>query len=52
MVLPRYWPSQVQASLDTVRTIGNKAADYAEQTRAVELEYYDIMCAPAYGAIP
>ena len=52
MVLPRYWPSQVQASLDTVRTIGNEAAAYAEQNKAVELEYYDIMCAPTYGMIP
>ena len=52
MVLPRYWPYQVQASLDTVRTIGNEAAAYAEQNKATELEYYDIMCAPMYGAIP
>jgi hypothetical protein len=52
MVLPRYWPSQVQASLDTVRTIGNEAAAYAEQNKALELEYYDILCAPTYGMIP
>ena len=51
MVLPRYWPYQVQASLDAVRTIGNEAAAYAEQNKATELEYYDIMCAPTYGAI-
>ena len=51
MVLPRYWPYQVQASLDTVRTIGNEAAAYAEQNKAIELEYYEIMCAPTYGAI-
>jgi len=51
MVLPRYWPYQVQASLDTVRTIGNEALAYAEQNKATELEYYDIMCAPTYGAI-
>lgn len=52
MVLPRYWPYQVQANLDTVRNIGKEAAAYAEQNKAAELEYYDIMCAPAYGAIP
>ena len=52
MVLPRYWPYQVQASLDTVRTIGNEALAYAEQNKATELEYYDILCAPTYGAIP
>lgn len=52
MVLPRYWPYQVGASLDTVRTIGNEAAAYAEQNKATELEYYDIMCAPTLGPIP
>lgn len=52
MVLPRYWPYQVQANLDLVRTIGNEAAAYAEQNKATELEYYDIMCAPTYGPIP
>lgn len=52
MVLPRYWPYQVQANLDTVRTIGNDAAAYAEQNKAVELDYYSIMCAPTHGPIP
>jgi peptidoglycan/xylan/chitin deacetylase (PgdA/CDA1 family) len=52
MVLPRYWPNQVQANLDVVRNIGKDAAAYAEQNRATELEYYDIMCAPTMGAIP
>ena len=52
MVLPRYWPYQVRAELDNVRTIGNQAAAYAEQNKATELEYYDIMCAPMLGAIP
>jgi hypothetical protein len=51
MVLPRYWPYQVQANLDTIRTIGNQAAEYAEQNKATELAYYDIMCTPTYGAI-
>jgi hypothetical protein len=51
LVLPRYWPNQVQASLDTVRTIGNEAAAYAEQNKTTELEYYDITCAPTYGAL-
>ena len=51
MVLPRYWPYQVQANLDLVRTIGNEAAAYAEQNKATELEYYGIMCAPTYGTI-
>src|SRR5687768_2145164 len=52
MVLPRYWPYQVQANLDVVRNIGNDAAIYAEQNKATELEYYDIMCASTLGQIP
>ena len=52
MVLPRYWPYQVQANLDSVRNIGNDAAEHAEQNKAIELEYYDIMCAPTLGQIP
>ena len=52
MVLPRYWPYQVQANLDVVRNIGNDAAAYAEQNKATELEYYDIMCAATLGPIP
>ena len=52
MVLPRYWPYQVQANLDTVRTIGKDAAAYAEQNKATELEYYDIACAATLGQIP
>jgi len=52
MVLPRYWPNQVQSNLDRVRNIGKDAAAYAEQNKAVELEYYDIMCAPSLGPLP
>lgn len=52
MVLPRYWPSQVRSELDKIRNIGNDAAAYAEQNKATELEYYDIMCAPTLGVIP
>jgi hypothetical protein len=52
LTLPRYWPTQVLAQLDTIRVMGNDAASYAEQNKAVELEYYDILCAPTYGLIP
>jgi peptidoglycan/xylan/chitin deacetylase (PgdA/CDA1 family) len=51
LTLPRYWPSQVMGQLDTIRVMGNDAAAYAEQNKAVELEYYDIVCAPTYGLI-
>ncbi len=52
MTLPRYWPYQVLQNLDAIRLLGKEAAAYAEQNKAVELEYYDIVCAPTYGEIP
>ena len=52
MVLPRYWSPDARDHIDEVRVIGNEATAYAQANRAVELEYYDIVCAPAYGAIP
>jgi hypothetical protein len=52
MTLPRYWSANARGNVDTVRTIGEEAAQYAEQNKATELEYYDIVCAPTYGVIP
>ncbi|MBN1452029.1 MAG: hypothetical protein JW963_13520 [Anaerolineales bacterium] len=52
MTLPRYWPLQVIDQLDQVRLTGKDAAAYAEQNKEIELEYYDIVCAPTYGLIP
>jgi hypothetical protein len=52
MTLPRYWDTDVRAHLDVVRNIGKDAAAYAEQNKATELEYYDIMCASTLGKIP
>jgi hypothetical protein len=52
MVLPRYWPSQVLPNLDLVRSIGDQAAAYAQQNKAIEMQYYDIVCAPKDGPIP
>jgi peptidoglycan/xylan/chitin deacetylase (PgdA/CDA1 family) len=52
LTLPRYWPRQVMAQLDSIRVMGNDAAAYADQNKATELEYYDIVCAPTYGPIP
>ena len=52
MTLPRYWPNQVIPNLDTVRLISEQAAAYAEQNKATELLYYDIVCAPTLGPIP
>jgi len=52
MTLPRYWDVDARDHLDSVRVIGNEAAAYAEQNKATELEYYDIVCAPTHGQIP
>ncbi len=52
LTLPRYWNTDARAHLDTVRNIGKAAAAYAEQNKAIELEYYDIVCALTYGAMP
>ncbi|MFZ5909904.1 MAG: hypothetical protein ACOYYU_07810 [Chloroflexota bacterium] len=52
MTLPRYWDTDARAHLDKVRNLGNEAAAYAEQNKAAELEYYDIVCAPTYGPLP
>ncbi len=52
MTLPRYTPFQVHAALDTVRTVGKDAAAYANQNKAAEMEYYDIVCASTDGPIP
>ena len=52
MVLPRYWAADALTHLDTVTGIGEQAAAYAQQNKATELDYYDIVCAPTYGPIP
>jgi hypothetical protein len=52
MVLPRYWAADAITKLDLVRIMGKEAAAYAEQVKAVELEYYDIVCAPMLGPLP
>lgn len=52
MVLPRYWPTQILQEIDHVRVMGKEAAAYAEQNKAIELKFYDIVCAPSFGPIP
>jgi hypothetical protein len=52
MTIPRYWDTDARNKLDDIRQISDQAAAYAEQNKAVELEYYDIVCAPTYGVIP
>ncbi|MDP1778676.1 MAG: polysaccharide deacetylase family protein, partial [Anaerolineales bacterium] len=52
MTLPRYWSTDARENIDAVRVIAQEAAQYAEQNKASELEYFDIVCAPTYGPIP
>jgi hypothetical protein len=52
MVLPRYWDTDAIVHLNDVIKIGQESADYAERYKAVELEYYDIVCASKYGPMP
>jgi len=52
MVLPRYWDTDAILHLDQVIQIGQEAAAYAEKNKAVELEYYDIVCSSEDGPIP
>jgi hypothetical protein len=52
MTLPRYWSPDARNHIDRVRQIGAAAAEYAESVKAIELDYYDIVCAPDYGAMP
>jgi hypothetical protein len=52
MVLPRYWDTDAILHLSDVVKIGQQAAAYAQANKATELEYYNIVCAPADGKIP
>ena len=52
MTLPRYWPYQVLDNIDTVRIMGNQAAEYAQENKTVEFEYYKVVCESTYGPIP
>lgn len=52
MTLPRYWDVNARGELDTVRQIGEQAAVYVEQNKTTEMDYYNIVCAPAMGPIP
>jgi hypothetical protein len=52
MTLPRYWSTDARDNIGNVVAMGQEAAAYAEQNKATELEYYDIVCAPTYGPIP
>lgn len=52
MTLPRYWDTDARSHLDTVRNISDEASEYILKNKSIELEYYDIMCAPSLGPLP
>lgn len=52
MTIPRFMDIDARNHIDEVRVIGQEAKAYADQNKAIELEYYDIVCAPTYGVIP
>lgn len=52
MVLPRYWDTDAILYLEDVVAIGEQAAAEAAGWRETELEYYDVVCAAEYGALP
>ena len=52
MVLPRYWDTDAILHLNDVMQIGQDSADYAQANKSSELDYYDNVCSPAYGALP
>lgn len=52
MTLPRYWSMDAAYRIDDVINIGDQAAAEAEKNKAVELEYYDVVCKSRTGEIP
>jgi hypothetical protein len=52
MVLPRYWDTDAILHIGDVLQVGDDAAKFDEQNKAVELEYYDITCKAQFGPIP
>ncbi|WP_160316751.1 polysaccharide deacetylase family protein [Leptolinea tardivitalis] len=52
MTLPRFWDTDAYYRLDEVRLTGKEAAAAAEQSKASELAYYDIVCKAKTGEIP
>ncbi|HEY5270832.1 MAG TPA: hypothetical protein VII97_10875 [Anaerolineales bacterium] len=51
LVLPRYWDTDAIIHISDVMQAGQEATASAEQNKATDLEYYDIVCAPQYGPI-
>jgi hypothetical protein len=52
MVLPRYWSSDAAYRIDDVYHVSQEAVKAAQQTKATELDYYNIVCLNKTGPIP
>lgn len=52
MTLPVYAPNEIIGALDTVRSIGKSASEYAEANKQAEFIYYENACEEEYGPMP
>jgi len=52
MTIPRYSINEAINYIDQVSSIGDEAAEYAEQYKEIEHKYYDIVCSDKYGPMP
>lgn len=52
MTIPVYSPQEAFNAIDIVRSIGETAANYILSNKAVEHEYYKIVCEEEYGPMP
>jgi hypothetical protein len=52
LLLPRYWDTDTIRHLGDVIKISQDAKAYAEQNKAIEQDYYDIVCSPNLGPLP
>ena len=52
MTLPAYSPQEAFNAIDTVRSIGELATNYAMANKDIEHQYYDIVCSEQYGPMP
>lgn len=48
-VIPRYWDTDVNNHIDSVRQLGKAAKEYLLANRETEITYYDIVCKPILG---
>ncbi len=49
--LPRYWDTDIREHLDDILNISDEAGAYGALNKAVELEYYDILCSQEHGGL-